>query len=82
AIRHTVGEDLYLLYAGKNLDNDKPIIKAHLNPLVSWIWIGALMMLAGTLVALVPNLPASALAKKPTREVVHVAEPEPVGVAQ
>ena len=80
AIRHTVAEDLYLVYAGKNLDNDKPIIKAHLNPLVSWIWIGALMMLAGTLVALVPNMPASALVKKPVREAARVAEPEPVGV--
>jgi cytochrome c-type biogenesis protein CcmF len=80
AIRHTAAADLYLVYAGKNLDNDKPIIKAHLNPLVSWVWIGALMMLAGTLVALVPNLPASALVKAPARQRVHIAEPEPVGV--
>jgi hypothetical protein len=38
------------------------------------------MMLAGTLVALVPNMPASALVKKPMREAVRVPEPEPVGV--
>jgi cytochrome c-type biogenesis protein CcmF len=80
AIRHAIAEDLYLVYAGKNLDNDKPIIKAHLNPLVSWIWVGALMMLAGTLVALVPNLPAAALVRKPVREHAHIEEPVAVEV--
>jgi cytochrome c-type biogenesis protein CcmF len=80
AIRHAIAEDLYLVYAGKNLDNDKPIIKAHLNPLVSWIWVGALMMLAGTLVALVPNLPAAALVRKPVREQTPIEEPVAVEV--
>jgi cytochrome c-type biogenesis protein CcmF len=70
AIRHTIAEDLYLVYAGKNFDSDKPIIKAHLNPLVGWIWTGVLVMVAGTLIALVPNLPARAL----VREKVHVSD--------
>ena len=33
-------KDLYLVYAGLNPDNRHPIIKAHLNPLVPWIWTG------------------------------------------
>jgi cytochrome c-type biogenesis protein CcmF len=70
AIRHTIAEDLYLVYAGKNLDSDKPIIKAHLNPLVGWIWTGVLVMIAGTLIALVPNLPARALVKDKVRAAV------------
>ena len=32
--------DLYLVYTGRNQDTGKPIIKAHVNPLVMWIWIG------------------------------------------
>ena len=48
-------EDLYLIYAGKNPDSDRPIIKAHINPLVMWIWTGVLVMVFGTLIALVPN---------------------------
>jgi len=32
-----------------------PIIKALVNPLVNWIWIGVLIVIAGTGVALVPN---------------------------
>lgn len=59
----TIREDIYLVYAGRNGDNDKPIIKAHLNPLVSWIWAGVIIIVIGTFVALVPNLPA-ALAKQ------------------
>ncbi|MGH9602845.1 MAG: heme lyase CcmF/NrfE family subunit, partial [Terriglobales bacterium] len=61
AIRSTPQEDLYLVYAGKNPETDRPIIKAHLNPLVMWVWIGVAIVIFGTLVALVPNLaPASA----------------------
>jgi cytochrome c-type biogenesis protein CcmF len=56
ANRSTIMEDLYLVYTGKNPENGHPIIKAHLNPLVWWIWAGAHMILVGTLVALVPNM--------------------------
>jgi cytochrome c-type biogenesis protein CcmF len=48
-------EDLYIVYEGQNPDTGRPIIKVHLNPMVSWIWIGVLVMIFGTIVALVPN---------------------------
>ncbi|MCU1286588.1 MAG: cytochrome c assembly protein [Acidobacteriales bacterium] len=64
AIRSTIQEDLYLVYAGKNPDNDKPIIKAHLNPLVSWIWTGVWIIVIGTFVCLAPNLPAALAAPR------------------
>src|SRR6516164_6278340 len=54
-VRSTVGGDLYLVYEGLNQDTGRPILKAHLNPLVSWIWVGVWIMIAGTLLALVPN---------------------------
>ncbi|MGO9083755.1 MAG: heme lyase CcmF/NrfE family subunit [Terriglobales bacterium] len=57
AIRSTLGEDLYLVYEGQN-EESKPIIKAHLNPLVMWIWLGVWIILGGTLLCLVPNAPA------------------------
>ena len=34
----------------------KPIIKAHVNPLVLWIWIGVHVILIGTIIALIPNM--------------------------
>jgi cytochrome c-type biogenesis protein CcmF len=57
----TLQEDLYLIYAGKNLDTDKPIIKAFVNPLVAWIWIGVFVLIFGTIVALIPPMIASAV---------------------
>ena len=55
-VRSTVGGDLYLVYEGLNQDTGRPILKAHLNPLVTWIWVGVWIMIAGTLLALVPNV--------------------------
>jgi cytochrome c-type biogenesis protein CcmF len=60
AIHSVPAWDLYVVYEGSNPDTGQPIIKAFLNPLVSWLWVGVLVMIFGTLVALVPNqkLPA------------------------
>jgi len=57
-IRSTLNEDLYLVYEGLNQDTGHPILKAHLNPLVMWIWMGVWIIIAGTGLALVPNAPA------------------------
>ena len=48
-------KDLYLVYEGLNQDTGRPIIKAHLNPMVPWIWAGWMLMVFGTIIALVPN---------------------------
>ena len=58
ANRSTMKEDLYLVYEGRNLDTGRPIIKVHLNPLVMWIWTGVWIMIAGTVIALIPNAAA------------------------
>jgi len=52
----TLVSDLYVIYEGQSQTSGLPIIKAFLNPLVIWIWIGAGIVLLGTLVALTPNL--------------------------
>ena len=56
ANRSRPSEDLYLVYTGRNQDTGKPIIKAHVNPLVLWIWIGVHVILIGTIIALIPNM--------------------------
>ena len=40
AIHSVPSWDLYVVYEGTNPDTGQPIIKAFLNPLVSWIWAG------------------------------------------
>jgi cytochrome c-type biogenesis protein CcmF len=56
ALHSNLAEDLYVIYEGKNPDTDKPIIKVFINPLMNWIWIGVLIVVLGTFLALVPNL--------------------------
>ncbi len=73
ALHSTLESDLYVIYEGKNPDSDKPIIKVFLNPLMNWIWIGVLIVVAGTGLALVPSL---------TRAPARVAVVEPVLVAE
>jgi len=48
-------KDLYIVYEGVNQDTGRPIIKAHLNPMVPYIWLGLLVMIFGTITALIPN---------------------------
>jgi len=71
ALHSTAQADLYVIFMGLDPDSNKPIIKAFLNPLIAWIWIGVLIVVVGTLFALVP----SAVAKR--REVTAAV---PVGV--
>jgi cytochrome c-type biogenesis protein CcmF len=54
----TFREDLYVIYEGRNPDTGHPIIKAFINPLVSWVWIGVFIVILGTGLALVPNAAA------------------------
>ncbi len=66
AIHSVPGWDLYVVYEGTNPDTGQPIIKAFLNPLVSWIWAGVIFIVFGTAVALVPSLtPATAALRVP-----------------
>ena len=58
--------DLYVVYEGRNEETGRPIIKAHLNPMVPWIWIGLIIMISGTVTALVPNA-APIAARVPAR---------------
>jgi cytochrome c-type biogenesis protein CcmF len=55
SIRSSVSNDLYVVYEGQNPDTGRPIIRAHLNPLVMWIWVGVWIMIVGTVVAMIPN---------------------------
>jgi cytochrome c-type biogenesis protein CcmF len=60
AIHSVLEWDLYVVYEGTNPDTGQPIIKAILNPLVSWIWAGVVLMAFGTVLALVPSLKPAA----------------------
>ena len=63
-IYSTFKEDLYLVYEGQT-DKGLPVIKAHVNPMVIWIWIGAWVMALGTGLALIESAPAPVTVRVP-----------------
>jgi cytochrome c-type biogenesis protein CcmF len=75
----TLAWDLYVIYAGKDPATGQPVIKAFLNPLVAWIWIGLIVTIIGTGIALVPNLSAAIAAQR--HRVTAPPEPVPAGTA-
>jgi len=84
SIHSTLREDLYVVYAGRDPQSQQPVIHAYLNPLVKWIWLGGVVLVLGTGLALVPNRqPALALQAAPQPstgpgELAH-ATAQPVG---
>ncbi|HVB99958.1 MAG TPA: heme lyase CcmF/NrfE family subunit [Candidatus Dormibacteraeota bacterium] len=55
SIHSSLARDLYVVYSGPDPQNNKPVIHAYLNPLVKWIWLGGIVVLLGTLLALLPS---------------------------
>jgi cytochrome c-type biogenesis protein CcmF len=53
AIRRRMNEDLYLNFA--QMQDDKVIIQAYVFPLVCWIWTGGVVLIFGTIIALIPS---------------------------
>jgi len=60
--------DLYVVYEGRSTETGLPIIKAFLNPLVMWIWVGLGIVVFGTLIAQIPSIqPHRAAATVPAK---------------
>jgi cytochrome c-type biogenesis protein CcmF len=62
ALRTSLWEDLYVILAGFE-PSRLATFKVFVNPLVSWLWIGGLVMVLGTLIAIWPERRAP----RPTR---------------
>jgi len=54
-ILYTLKEDVYLTLGSFSEDGSTVTINVKLNPLVSWIWIGGAVLIAGTVVAMWPD---------------------------
>ena len=64
-----MNEDLYINYAARV--GDKATLQAYVFPLVTWIWVGCVVLIGGTLVCLVPSKVARSY---PRTEVVGIAK--------
>jgi len=67
AIYSTAKNDVYVVFQGGSRDGKKAIIQVFYNPLTMWVWIGGVVLVAGTLLALLPNKKAI-LRKRPITE--------------
>ena len=48
-------EDLYAIVGGYDPESDKVLLKIMINPLVQMVWLGGIILILGTLVALLPS---------------------------
>jgi cytochrome c-type biogenesis protein CcmF len=55
-ILHTLREDLYLILIGFDPQQGRATLKAYLNPLINWIWIGGGVLILGSWIAMLPDL--------------------------
>jgi cytochrome c-type biogenesis protein CcmF len=55
ALRSTLVEDLYVVFAGIDDTDGRVVIQIFLNPLVAWVWIGTIVLMFGTIVAILPD---------------------------
>jgi cytochrome c-type biogenesis protein CcmF len=54
-IHHTLTEDLYLVLLSA-ADDGSATFKGYLNPLVSWIWLGGIVLIFGGVITMLPDV--------------------------
>ncbi len=54
-MHHTPLEDIYVVFANLKEDTGAAVMQVWINPLVSYVWLGALVLVMGTGVTLLPN---------------------------
>jgi len=63
ALITTLNEDFYVVLGDVDLDTGRATLKVRINPMVTWVWLGTLVLLFGTLI----SINVEAFFKKKTR---------------
>jgi cytochrome c-type biogenesis protein CcmF len=58
ATRSTLSEDFYVILAGWENVGRTATFKIYLNPLINWLWLGGVVFVVGTMVAVWPDVEA------------------------
>ncbi len=56
AIRSTLGEDVYVIMSTVDPQSKRGTFRVIVRPLVMWIWLGGLVLVLGTLIAVFPSV--------------------------
>jgi cytochrome c-type biogenesis protein CcmF len=62
-----VEEDVYVVLTGYDLDSKLANLRVYINPLISWVWIGFIILGIGTLICLIPQSAVDRLARPRAR---------------
>jgi cytochrome c-type biogenesis protein CcmF len=79
-IQSTPLRDIYLVYDGRNPENNRPEVHAYLNPLVKCIWFGGLVVVLGTILALIPSRQPVLVISQATERAMAPAGPLPQSI--
>ncbi|HEY1737660.1 MAG TPA: cytochrome c-type biogenesis CcmF C-terminal domain-containing protein, partial [Acidimicrobiia bacterium] len=75
-----LARDVYLSLVAAPDDSGRVTVQILVNPLVSWIWTGGLVMALGTILCLVPKKRSASLAMSGAQR-AHIDEPDGDGAA-
>ena len=64
AIRRSVPDDLYIVLAAQNAEQQSVTLQIVVNPLINWIWMGFGVIMFGTFISLLPEAAMGFATKK------------------
>jgi len=67
AIKVRASEDVYVVLTGYNLETKLGNFRVFVNPLISWVWIGTMILAFGTLICLIPQGLVDRLSGRPIK---------------
>ncbi len=68
ALRIGMREDLYLVLAGLDEKGERAALKVFINPLQIWLWVGAVIMVVGAIIVMLPRFQAETISEKSRAE--------------
>jgi len=57
ALKSTLFEDLYMVMGDVDMETGLATIKVKINPMVTWVWLGTLMLAFGVIICINPTIP-------------------------
>ncbi|MFC1556204.1 heme lyase CcmF/NrfE family subunit [candidate division KSB1 bacterium] len=68
AVHSTMKEDVYIVFSGIDSQSGKAVLQSKVNPLVMWVWIGSIVLVLGTMLAMTPNRKVARSGNQPLKQ--------------
>ena len=74
AIRASMSEDIYIVFAGYSNTGENPMLQVYINPLVNGVWAGGIVFVLGALWSMWPTPRDRRLAELDRRALGYLQE--------